>query len=78
MYVCICRAVTDGQIQAAVDDGAASVGDLRRMLGVGGQCGRCARAAKTCLAAALAEQTCRTGFGPAGDGADDARLPAPA
>lgn len=42
MYVCICRAVTDREIQGCVRDGARSMRELRRCLGVGTQCGKCA------------------------------------
>ena len=52
MYVCICNAVTDSQILAAVSDGHASLKALREHLGVAAECGRCARCAadllKTC------------------------------
>jgi bacterioferritin-associated ferredoxin len=42
MYVCICKAVTDGQIRAAVEDGITSMSGLRQSLGCSGQCGKCA------------------------------------
>lgn len=52
MYVCICNAVTDSQIRAAVDAGHDSLKALRTHLGVATECGRCARCAadllKTC------------------------------
>jgi bacterioferritin-associated ferredoxin len=41
MYVCICRAVTDGQIRAAVEEGVTSIGGLRETLGCSSQCGKC-------------------------------------
>jgi bacterioferritin-associated ferredoxin len=43
MYVCICNAVNEKDIQQAVADGAQSVRDLRRCLDVGSQCGQCVR-----------------------------------
>lgn len=49
MYVCICRAVTDSQIRQAANNGACSVKDLQRDLGVAVECGRCASSAKDCL-----------------------------
>lgn len=49
MYVCLCKAVTDTQIRQAVDDGAKSIKDLRRNLGVSSQCGRCSCTAKDLL-----------------------------
>lgn len=51
MYVCVCRAVTDGQIRKAAQAGARSVGDLSRDFGLGRECGRCVTCAKSCLAA---------------------------
>ena len=49
MYVCICKGVTDKQLRDAVADGALTVGDLRRELGVSTQCGRCACSVKEVL-----------------------------
>ncbi len=42
MYVCVCNAVTDCQIREAYGEGACSMRELRRRLGVAGCCGRCA------------------------------------
>ncbi|MFN4291217.1 MAG: bacterioferritin-associated ferredoxin [Permianibacter sp.] len=41
MYVCLCKAVTDHQIQQAVEDGACTMRDLALELGVATQCGKC-------------------------------------
>jgi len=49
MYVCICRAVTESQIEAAIAQGAQSVRDLRDALGIVDECGRCAVCALECL-----------------------------
>lgn len=49
MYVCVCRAVTDRQIREAAENGAHSLKDLRRELGVTQDCGRCASCARECL-----------------------------
>jgi bacterioferritin-associated ferredoxin len=49
MYVCVCRAVTDGQIRQAAQGGARTLQDLRRELGVARDCGRCASCANECL-----------------------------
>ncbi|HWG76305.1 MAG TPA: bacterioferritin-associated ferredoxin [Steroidobacteraceae bacterium] len=46
MYVCICRGVTDSQIRRAVDEGAASLSQVRRQLAVAACCGRCAPMAR--------------------------------
>ncbi|MDX9944597.1 MAG: (2Fe-2S)-binding protein [Azonexus sp.] len=49
MYVCVCHAVTDRQIHEAAYNGARTLKDLRRDLGVTRDCGRCATCAKDCL-----------------------------
>ncbi len=49
MYVCVCQAVTERQIHQAARDGAKTIKDLRRDLGVTSECGRCATCAKQCL-----------------------------
>jgi bacterioferritin-associated ferredoxin len=46
MYVCICNAVTDGQIRGAVEEGITSMKGLRETLGCSNQCGKCARHVK--------------------------------
>lgn len=49
MYVCVCQAVTERQIHQAARDGAKTIKDLRRDLGVTSECGRCASCARQCL-----------------------------
>lgn len=49
MYVCICNAVTDRDIQQAADAGASTLKDLRHELNVATCCGRCASCAKRVL-----------------------------
>lgn len=46
MYVCICNAVSDQQVKAAVAAGARSLGELSLQLGVGAGCGCCRDAAQ--------------------------------
>lgn len=41
MYVCHCRAVTDGAVRNAIDAGAATVPDIARHCGAGTGCGGC-------------------------------------
>jgi bacterioferritin-associated ferredoxin len=53
MIVCVCKAVSDRHIRAAVKDGANSLRDLTRDLGVGTCCGKCLPEAKAALCAAL-------------------------
>jgi bacterioferritin-associated ferredoxin len=43
MIVCICRAVSDRQIQAVVSRGASSMSQVRAELGTGECCGKCSR-----------------------------------
>jgi len=49
MYVCICNAVTERQVNEAIDAGATTIKALSRQLGVGTQCGTCVGCAKECL-----------------------------
>ena len=46
MYICICKAVTDGQIRSAVHEGVTSMSGLRQSLGCAGQCGKCGKHVK--------------------------------
>jgi bacterioferritin-associated ferredoxin len=59
MYVCVCQAVTERQIHQAAQDGARSLKDLSRGLGITRECGRCANCARQCLNEALV--TCHAG-----------------
>ncbi|MFT6131373.1 MAG: bacterioferritin-associated ferredoxin [Shewanella sp.] len=45
MFVCLCHAITDTQIKAAVSLGDSSLADVKKRLGVADQCGKCARMA---------------------------------
>jgi len=56
MYVCLCHAVTDRDIQKAAANGARNLKDLRRELGVTSECGRCACCARDCLKEACGQQ----------------------
>ncbi|NYT48214.1 (2Fe-2S)-binding protein [Parapusillimonas granuli] len=42
MFICVCNAITERQVQAAVADGASSMADLQGQLGVASCCGCCA------------------------------------
>jgi bacterioferritin-associated ferredoxin len=58
MYICICNAVTERQVCAAVDAGATTLRDLQAELGVATQCGCCTARVMMCLpktAAAVAD-----------------------
>ena len=52
MYVCICHAVSDKDIQRAAAAGIRDLNALTRELQVAGRCGRCAECARECLRAA--------------------------
>lgn len=54
MYVCICNALTDEQISAAAAQGARTVADAYRILGVEINCGQC-----TCMAKDLIDAAAR-------------------
>ena len=70
MIICVCKAVSDRQIRAAVNDGACCMRDITRDLGVGTCCGKCVPEAKATIAASLshrkqaASQPCFGGASP--------------
>ena len=41
MYICVCRAVTDKDIEKAIAEGATTVRELREKLKVTESCGSC-------------------------------------
>jgi bacterioferritin-associated ferredoxin len=49
MYICLCNAITEGQVKACAERGACTLEDLASELGVGSGCGRC----RTCAAEVL-------------------------
>jgi bacterioferritin-associated ferredoxin len=53
MYICICHAITEKDIDQAVCKGGQSLRDLRKELNLGTECGLCADAARQCLSSAL-------------------------
>ncbi len=53
MIVCVCKAVSERHIRAAVKDGASCLRDLTRGLGVGTCCGKCVPEARATLSASL-------------------------
>jgi bacterioferritin-associated ferredoxin len=63
MYVCVCNAVTDGEIRGAVKLGVRSLADLSATLGVATCCGRCSDCARTVLAESLAATCAYAGAG---------------
>lgn len=45
MFICVCNAITERQVQGAVAQGASSLADLQGQLGVASCCGCCAETA---------------------------------
>ena len=41
MYVCCCNAVTDREVEDAIDAGARTRAEVTRACGAGGDCGAC-------------------------------------
>ncbi|CAN5408114.1 hypothetical protein BH09PSE6_BH09PSE6_16290 [soil metagenome] len=54
MIVCVCHRVSDRQIAACMSQGACSVRDLNRELGLGGTCGKCVPQAREVIAESCA------------------------
>jgi bacterioferritin-associated ferredoxin len=44
MYVCLCNAITDGQVRAAAQAGASRPSEVFVTCGCGAQCATCTRA----------------------------------
>jgi len=49
MFICICNAITERQVQSAVAAGASTLSDLQAQLGVGACCGCCSETAQDYL-----------------------------
>jgi bacterioferritin-associated ferredoxin len=62
MYVCLCKGITDHQIKAAIDNGASSLGQLRKALGVASQCGKCSVMTREILDEAMSETPMANGL----------------
>ncbi|CDM22806.1 (2Fe-2S)-binding protein [Castellaniella defragrans] len=45
MYICVCNAISERQVQDAIAQGASDLGDLQAQLGVATCCGHCAETA---------------------------------
>lgn len=58
MIICVCKAVSDRHIKAAVKGGATCMRDLTRELGVGTCCGKCVPEARSTLSASLSTSAC--------------------
>ncbi|HET7921435.1 MAG TPA: (2Fe-2S)-binding protein [Gammaproteobacteria bacterium] len=55
MYICVCNAVTERQIRQAVDNGVATLSELRATLGVGNNCRSCEDLAEEIIRQRLSE-----------------------
>lgn len=53
MYVCVCKAVTESDINKAVKDGANCMRHLQSKLGVSKECGSCHCEVAACLQRSL-------------------------
>jgi bacterioferritin-associated ferredoxin len=60
MYICICNAITERQVRAAVDAGAETLSDLQFELGVATCCGCCAETAAEYLPGGRCSSVCDT------------------
>lgn len=49
MFVCVCSAVSDAQIENAIDEGITSFEEMQDKLGVANACGSCACEVKEIL-----------------------------
>jgi bacterioferritin-associated ferredoxin len=56
LYVCVCKTITDHDIREAARNGALTLDDLRRDLGVASECGNCAAYARQLLEEAIEKQ----------------------
>ncbi|WP_066458761.1 (2Fe-2S)-binding protein [Castellaniella caeni] len=45
MYICVCNAISERQVQEAIAQGAGDLSDLQAQLGVATCCGQCAETA---------------------------------
>ena len=60
MYICLCKAVTDHDIEAAVVAGASTMLEVQEALEVGTGCGSCAGAAQAVIDQTLARSASST------------------
>jgi bacterioferritin-associated ferredoxin len=55
MIVCVCKAVSDRHIRAAVREGATRLQEVSRRTGLGTCCGKCLPEARQAMAGCLAQ-----------------------
>ena len=56
MYVCVCNAVTEREVEHAIDGGAITVQQLRDILRVTASCGTCQDHIEACLEKKISAQ----------------------
>jgi bacterioferritin-associated ferredoxin len=56
MYICLCKGITESQIQRSVHKGSKNLREVRKDLDVASQCGRCLHDAKKVIKNTLQEQ----------------------
>ncbi len=49
MYICICNAIKDSQIEQALHEGKLSISELRQHLAFASRCGKCTSAMRDML-----------------------------
>jgi bacterioferritin-associated ferredoxin len=59
VFACICRAVTSDQVNAAIDEGAATVGAVGAATGAGTDCGTCRRRIRAMIGDRRQERPCQ-------------------
>lgn len=58
MYVCMCYGVTDKTIQQAVHEhGVGNMRQLRELLQLGGQCGKCIQMAQSIIDSTIVDES---------------------
>lgn len=63
MYVCLCQAVTDGEVRDAIQSGCTELATLQEHLGVAVNCGGCAEGVRELLHSEAGGCAARKGAG---------------
>jgi bacterioferritin-associated ferredoxin len=66
MIVCVCKAVSDRHIRAAVNAGATRLQEISRQTGLGTCCGKCLPEAKLAMVKSLAQRVESPSYFPTG------------
>lgn len=58
MYVCVCHAITEKQIEALVrEQGVGNVRELKKRLNLGSQCGTCVQSAQDIIDMTIVDES---------------------